>query len=351
MIRILPALTVAMALPTGLVAQSPAPDPNIAACVETAGPVDAGVPVSKAAAEAHAAALAAAFAPCEAAAAVAEAPAEVLFLAAEIAQGKRDFSTAFARLEDAATQGLAAAQTRLGDYFLFGLAPDGENVEAAIGHYEAAAAQGDPAGMTTLALMYRVGRGVPRDTARMVALLTDAANAGYHFAQYRLAQTYLTGDGIPGRRDEALGIPDPARAAALYSAAAEAGNITAALELSAAYGDPASGLPENREEQARLTLLASRAGVPEATAAMGVLYETGRGVERDPGVAARLYIKALESGEVAFEALRRGAPGGWDRDTAMAFQAILAERGLYRGAIDGVIGGGTAAAAKALAGQ
>ena len=110
-------------------------------------------------------------------------------------------------------------------------------------------------------------------------------------------------------------------------------------------------MPENPEEQARLTLLASRAGLPEATAAMGVLYETGRGVARDPGVAALLYVRALESGAVPFEALRKGAPGPWDRDTAMAFQEILAERGLYRGAIDGVVGGGTAAAAQALTGR
>jgi TPR repeat protein len=258
---------------------------------------------------------------------------------------------AFDLLTRAAQAGFGPAETRLGDYHLFGLAPGGEDVDAAIARYEAAAALGDAPGMTTLALMYRVGKGVPRDTARMVALLEEAAEAGYHFAQYRLAQTYLTGEGIPGRSDPALGIPDPGRAASLYTSAAEAGNITAALELAALYGDPASGVPENPREQARLTSMASRAGLPEATAALAVLYETGRGVEKSPVIAAGLYVKALESGKVSFDSLRRGASGPWDFDTAVAFQAILQERGLYPGPLDGVIGPGSAAGARALAGN
>ncbi|GKY87316.1 tetratricopeptide repeat protein [Sinisalibacter aestuarii] len=330
---------------------APAPDPDIELCRTTAGPASAGVPAGASQAASRRAALAAGAQACTAAARAEDAPADVLFLAAEIAQGRRDLAGAFALLERAAAHGFGPAETRLGDYFLFGLAPGGEDAPQAIAHYEAAVALGDAPGMTTLALMHRVGKGVPRDPARMVTLLEGAAEAGYHFAQYRLAETYLTGEGIPGRRDAALGIPDPARAAALYTRAAEAGNITAALELAALYGDPASGLPDNPGERARLTLMASRAGLAEATAAMAVLYETGQGVEKDPGVAALLYIRALESGEVSFEALRKGAPARWDFDTAVAFQKVLQERGLYTGALDGMIGPGSAAAARALAGN
>lgn len=329
----------------------PSPDPAIEACLSL-GPVpSAGVPAGAAQAQAAREALAAAAQDCTAAAALDDAPPEVLFLAAEIAQGRRDVARAFDLLTRATQQAFGPAETRIGDYHLFGLAPGGEDVDAAIAHYEAAAALGDAPGMTTLALMHRVGRGVPRDTARMVALLEEAADAGYHFAQYRLAQTYLTGEGIPGRSDPALGIPDPGRAATLYTRAAEAGNITAALELAALYGDPASGLPENPREQARLTRMASRAGLPEATAALALLYETGRGVDQSPGIAAGLYVKALESGKISFDSLRKGAPGPWDFDTAVAFQTILQERGLYAGPLDGLIGPGSAAGARALAGN
>lgn len=330
-------------------AAAPAPSPEAMRCRETAGPADAGVPANADAAAARRAALAEAADACTKAARAEDAPADVLFLAAEVAQAGRDLAAAFTLLERAAGAGLAAAETRLGDYHLFGVAPDGENIEAAIARFQRAAEMGDPAGMTTLALMYRVGKGVPRDPARMVALLEDAAAAGYHFAQYRLGQTFLTGEGLPGRADAGLGIPDPARGAALYSAAAEAGNITAALELAALYGDPASGLDDDPAARAHLTSLASRSGLPEAVAAMGVLYETGDGVAQAPEIAAQLYVRALESGKVGFEALRRGAPTGWDRDTALAFQAILKQRGLYTGPLDGIVGGGTAAAARGLA--
>jgi len=331
-------------------AESPL-SPEAAQCLELAGPVDAGVPVSAAAGALKRSRIAEAATLCTAAAAAADAPPEVLFLAAEVAQARRDLSGAFDLLERAADAGLAAAQTRLGDYHLFGIAPAGEDAEAAIAHYQRAAAGGDPAGMTTLALMYRVGKGVPRDPARMVALLEDAADAGYHFAIYRLAQTYMTGEGIPGKVDDTLGIPDPARGAALYAAAAEAGNITAALELAGLYGDPASGLADDPAERARLTLLASRSGLPEAIAAMASLYETGDGVDYDPQVAALLYVRALETGKVGFDTLRRTVRGGWDRDTARAFQTILQERGLYDGAIDGIVGRGTASAAAGLVPQ
>jgi hypothetical protein len=57
----------------------------------------------------------------------------------------------------------------------------------------------------------------------------------------------------------------------------------------------------------------------------------------------------MESGKVEFGDLRNGAPGTWDRDTALEFQTILKERGLYDGALDAIIGGGTAAAARKLA--
>jgi uncharacterized protein len=330
-------------------AAAPALSPEALRCREIAGPADAGVPANAEAAAERRAAFAEAAEACTLSARAEDAPADVLFLAAEVAQAGRDLATAFALLERAAAAGLAAAETRLGDYHLFGVAPGGENTEAAIARFQRAAEMGDPAGMTTLALMYRVGKGVPRDPARMVALLDQAAGAGYHFAQYRLGQTYLTGEGLPGRADASLGIPDPARGAALYTAAAEAGNITAALELAALYGDPASGLEDDAEARARLTSLASRSGMPEAVAAMGVLYETGDGVGYDPEIAAQLYVRALESGKVGFDALRRGAPSGWDRATALAFQAILKERGLYTGPLDGIVGGGTAAAARGLA--
>ncbi|RME13899.1 MAG: sel1 repeat family protein, partial [Alphaproteobacteria bacterium] len=330
---------------------SATPDRDVADCRALAGEASAGVPPNAEAAREHRTALAAAAGACTRAAGADDAPPDLLFLAAEIAQGRRDTARAFALLQRAAKAGFGPAETRLGDYYLFGAAPGGKNIEAAVEHYEKATLLHDAPGMTTLALMHRAATGVPKDPARMVALLGWAADAGYHFAQYRLAQTYLNGEGIPGRSDESLGIPDPARAAKLYTKAAEAGNMQAALELAALYADPNSPLGENPEERARLVRMAANAGLPEAKAALAALYETGQGVEKDPALAAQLYVEALESGKLAFDELRRAAPARWDEATAIEFQRLLADRGLYDGALDGVVGPNTRAAARALSGR
>lgn len=316
-------------------------------CLAIAGAANAGVPPVAVDAETQKTTLRSAADDCTAAASMDGAPPEVLFHAAAVAQARGNTDETLSLLTKAAALGLGPAETRLGDYYLFGVGgrPD---VQQAVHHYEKAATLNDPAGMTTLALLHQVGQGVPRDTARMVALMKAASEAGYHFAQYRLAQVYLRGDGVPGRADPELGIPDVTRAAEYFAMAADNGNIAAALDLSALYADPSSGLAENPEEEVRLTRIVSRTGHAPAIAKMGVYYEIGRGVEHDPAVAAGLYVKALETGAVGFDALRAGAPARWDRETALAFQAILQERGLYRGPLDGIVGGGTAAAARGL---
>ncbi|MBL6428902.1 MAG: SEL1-like repeat protein [Maritimibacter sp.] len=332
----------------------PEPDPyDIAAqeCIDIAGPANAGVPAAAVDAASQKETLARAAEACLMAAEAEDADPEVLFHAASIAQARGQAGATFDLLTRSAEAGLGAAETRLGDYFLFGVGPEGQDIAKAVGHYQAATERGDAAGMTTLALLYQVARGVPRDPARMVELMTMAADKGYHFAQYRLAQTYLNGDGIPGRADAALGIPDTTRSVRYYTMAADAGNLSAALELSSLYADPNSGLPDDPEEQVRLTRMVSQTGHPPAIAMMGVFYETGRGVAYDPAIAAGLYVRAMESGKLDFGDLRKGAPGTWDRDTALEFQKILQARGLYDGALDAIVGGGTAAAARKLAGN
>lgn len=325
------------------------PGDSARACVETAGPADAGVPVSAEAARVARQKLVDAAEDCRAAEDSDNAAA--LFHAATIAQLSRDGARAQALLQRAADLGLAAAETRLGDMAAFGLPPVAEDPAAAADRYRRAAEMGDPAAKTTLALLHRIGRGVPRDAGRMVALLQEAADDGYHFAQYRLAQVYLTGEGIPGGADPGLGIPDAARAADLLELAANQGNTKASVELAQLYADAASGLAADPVRRAQLVTRAAEAGDPAAIAALGVLHETGQGVDYDPLRAARLYVEAMETGQVAFENLRQGARYWWDRQTALEFQKILMDRGLYPGPLDAVVGPGTAAGARALAGQ
>lgn len=337
-------------VPSLLAAQT-APERAAALCVEVAGIPDAGVPVTPEAQEAALAALQEAAPFCEQALAEGDAPAEVLFHIGVLRQAEGEHEAAVAAFEAAAEAGLAAAYTKLGDYHLFGIGPLRRDADTAADYFRAGAELGDPAAQMTLGLLHRLGAGVPRDTGAMVELMRAAADAGYHFAQYRLGETYLTGDGIPGGEDASLGIPDRDLAAQYLSMAAEQGNVEAVLELARYYGELDGAGEGDPEQQFIWTERAAEAGLPDAVAALGFLYERGRGVEASPEQAASLYVQALETGEVDFDDLR-GRVGGyvpqWDRQTAIAFQLILQERGLYLGAIDGIIGPMSRAAAAAL---
>ena len=330
-----------------------APDAALARCVAIAGAPDAGAPVSRAAMGVYLDALQRARPFCATAAQADPPPPAALFNLAAAQQRAGDHDRAIENFEAAAAAGLAAARSKLGDYYNFGIGPVEEDHARAVAAYRDAAEAGDLPAKATLALMYRFGRGVTQDHARMLDLLQQAAEGGYHFAQLRLAELYLDPKGI-GRDDAAaLGLPDPPLAADYYARAAGQGSVTAMLKLSALYADDAGGIAANPARHARWIERAAATGVPRARAALGLLLEQRRGIARDPDRAAELYAEALESGEVPFGKLR--AVGGaraprWDRDTAMAFQRILRARGLYRGAIDGVVGPGTAAAARALAG-
>ena len=323
----------------------------LAQCLELGGIPDAGVPVTPEAQEAAIDAARAAMGFCAEAVEAGSQDAGALFHLGVGLQLSGDHEAAISRFEAASAAGLGAADTKLGDYSLFGIGPARTDLDAAVEHYRRGIERGDLAAMTTLGFLYRLGRGVPRDSGEMVRLMTAAAEGGYHFAQLRLGQTYLSGDGIPGGADADLNIPDTETAARYFSMAAEQGSILATLELARIYSEadgPGTGDPDL---QLRWTQRAADAGLPEAVGALGFLFERGRGVEADPDRAAALYVQALETGEVDLDDLR-GEVGGnvppWDRATAMAFQVILQERGLYLGAIDGIIGRGSRAAAAAL---
>lgn len=323
----------------------------LAQCIEIAGEPSAENFPTEAAQAAALAALRDALPACRAAAdALPDAGAPFYHLATA-AQASGRHRRAVPLYEQAAENGVAAALTRLGDYHNFGLRPVREDAEQAVEFYRQAAEAGDPAGMATLAFMYRLGRGVETNTAEMVRLMQMAADAGYPFAQFNLGQTYLRGEGVRGGVDEALGIPDARRAVPLLVAAANSGNIEAVQDLIELYSDGAEGVPPSDFLRGGWVEILADTGNPEGIAARGFLYEQGIGRGANPELAAADYVAALETGEVDVDTMRgtiNGQRPPWDRDTAIAFQTILAERGLYTMRIDGDIGPGTRRAADAL---
>src|SRR3546814_12154532 len=99
---------------------------------------------------------------------------------------------------------------------------------------------------------YEDGRGVPKDLDQPAAWYERASAGGHHRAMFRLARLLLDGEPTP--------TDDPGRAVKLLQTAAEA-------------------------------------GVPGAQNDLGWSYETGKGVARDPSLAARWYMRAAASGD------------------------------------------------------
>lgn len=327
-------------------------DAAVTACLDAAGPPSAEVPVSEAAQRALFTRLRDALPACREAADLAPDAGGPLFHLATVEQARGEHRQAVALYERAAAAGVGAAHTRLGDYYNFGIGPIRPDIDRAIAAYRVATDLGDLAGTTTLGFMYRLGRGVPRDPAEMLRLFRIAADGGYHFAEVNLAQTYLTGEGVPGGADASLGIPDARAAMPFLASAARRGNLDAARGLAALYATGAEGVPPNATQRLRWTRHLAETGDPAGIAALAFLREQGIGTPADPIAAAEGYIAALETGEVPPEALRAaGGPRspGWDRQTAIEFQRILQERGLYLGALDGIVGPGTLGAARAVA--
>ncbi|MEJ6389180.1 tetratricopeptide repeat protein [Gymnodinialimonas ulvae] len=254
--------------------------------------------------------------------------------------------------EQAAEAGVAPALTRLGDYHNFGLRPVREDAEQAVDFYRQAAEAGDTAGTATLAFMYRLGRGVEQSGAEYLRLMEEAAERDYPFAQQNLAQTYLSGEGVPRDELEGLDLPNPRAAVPLFVTLANAGSAEAMQSLITLYSDGADGIAPSDFLRGGWVEMLAETGDPVGIAERGFLYEQGIGRPANPERAAADYVAALESGEVNIDTMRgtvNGQTPPWDRDTAIAFQTILSERGLYTMRIDGDVGPGTRRAADGLA--
>lgn len=340
-------------LPLGAPAGAAGADAAAALCHELAGPVTAEAPVSKQAVSDYFRALRSARAACERAVIGAAPDPQALFHVAVLMQSDGEHALALETFELAAEAGIAAARTKVGDYYNFGTGDVQEDLGRAVAEYRAAADAGDLPAKATLAIMFQLGRGTSRDFRQMISLLEQSANGGYHFAQLRLAAIYMNPtSNMPRSLAEELGLPDAVKAAEMLERASAQGNEDAARALKQLYSE--DGPVTDPVQRAALIRRSAQGGDPAAINALGFLYERGEGVDYDPEQAASLYVQALETGKVSVNDIR-GEVGGralaWDRETALAFQRMLQERGLYNGALDAKVGPGTLRAAQGLARQ
>lgn len=320
-------------------------------CLKLAGEPTAEAPVSRDAGSAFFSNMAKARPHCEAALIGPEQSGEVLFHMAVIMQREGFHTYALRAFNMAASAGVAPAYTKVGDYYNFGIGGIRENHRRAVENYFKAAEAGDLPAKATLAIMHQIGRGVPQDFDTMFALLEETADAGYHFSQLRLAELYMSPDAVSPALAEKLDLPDPVKATEFYELAAAQGNSTAQAELEK-FAD-GEGLFDDPAVRLKLINRGVERGEASAINTLGFMHERADGVEFDPRRAAQLYIQALEAGLPIQEL--RGTDNGrfvrWERETALEFQVILQERGLYLGFLDAVVGPGTMAAAAQVAQQ
>ena len=112
----------------------------------------------------------------------------------EIAYSDEDYTTALAQFEQAAQDGNASAQYKLGSMY-----HDGEGVPRnhtqAIYWYTKAGEQGNTTAQYWLCIMHREGMGVSRNYHEALYWCKRAANKGHAEAQFAVGQYYFDGLG------------------------------------------------------------------------------------------------------------------------------------------------------------
>jgi TPR repeat protein len=132
-----------------------------------------------------------------------------------------------------------------------------------------------------LAVLYREGRGVPKDAGRAVELLEQAASNGNVAAEVELAIMQFNGEGMP---------KDEAGAAKRFRIAAMRGNAIAQNRLARIYA-AGRGVKKNLIEAAAWHLAASAQGLTDSW-----LDEALKGLTDDESGKAEALAKRLTSG-------------------------------------------------------
>ncbi|MCE9520999.1 MAG: hypothetical protein K8S25_01045, partial [Alphaproteobacteria bacterium] len=159
--------------------------------------------------------------------------------------------------------------------------------EATVASLEVAAVRGDAKAQFVLALRYSEGRGVDKDDAKALSLVTKAAQQGLVVAEYRLGAIYERGIGVK---------KDLAQARGWYERAAQSGSRKAMHNLAVLYADGV-GIGQNFQEAARWFRQGADYGLADSQYNLAILLERGMGVEKNVSEAAKWYAVASSQGD------------------------------------------------------
>ena len=189
------------------------------------------------------------------------------------------------RLQKAADQGNAYAQTSLGLMYQNGRGVAKDDSQA-VAWYQKAADQGYAGAQHNLGCMYRDGRGVAKDDSQAVAWFQKAADQGYAKAQSNLGWMYVNGRGVAH---------DDRQAAQWYQKAGDQGNADAQNNLGSMYLNGRGVAQDDRQAVAWYQKAADQ-GNADAQNNLGFMYLNGRGVAKDDSQAVEWYQKAADQG-------------------------------------------------------
>jgi uncharacterized protein len=202
--------------------------------------------------------------------------------------------TTLANERAAAESGDAAAQFSLALFYMSMCGqPEPDQV---ISWLEKASASKYPPAMHLLAMRLGEGRLLPKDEARGLKLLREAAEAGLAAAEHNLGLLYQGGNGVP---------QDYAESVRWYRRAAQKGYAAAQNALGFRF-ENGQGVPKDKNEALRLYRLAAGQGEPEALNNMGWMYLGEGGMFLDYKEARRWFeLAAAQWNPPAFNFLGR----------------------------------------------
>ena len=226
-----------------------------------------------------------------------------------------------AALMQRAENGDAQAMLELADWYYDGIGGRPERNLAAY-WYQRSAEAGDTTAMFKLGYCYNYGEGRAQDLPKAVYWYQKAAEAGRADAMYKLGNCYADGQGVEQDLGQAVywhrkgaeaggadsmndlgiyclcGDGDPAQSFDWFQRAAQAGSLTAMVNLAKFYA-AGVGTAQDYAMAAYWFQKAAEAGSADGMYNLGIYYGKGQGVEQDYGKAFYWYQKAAEAGRAA----------------------------------------------------
>jgi|ERR1039458_4233266 TPR repeat protein len=186
-----------------------------------------------------------------------------------------------------AEQGHSRAQSELASMYRFGYGVR-KSLKRAFYWYQKSADQGCDSAQASLGDLYRYGEGVTEDSEQAMLLYRKAADQGGKTYQRKLADALV---------DDA-----PHEAAQWYCLAAESNDAEAQFKLAQLY-DQGNGVPKSdqeafswylKAEQLEIKEAACCGGLNEARYEVGRCYATGQGVQKDSEEALKRLLPIAE---------------------------------------------------------